>query len=89
VSGGDVQQFLLGALTTACAVAGLMFLRFWKLTGDRLFLFFCLAFWVFALNWLALGWISIEQTYFIFLLRLFGFALIIVAIIDKNRRRKQ
>ena len=71
----------------AAAIAGLIFLRSWKLTKDRLFLFFSLAFWVFALNWLALATTSVESRLFIYLLRLFGFALIIVAIVDKNRRR--
>jgi len=89
VSAFDLHQFLWGALTMAAAIAGLIFLRSWKLTRDRLFLFFSLAFWVFALNWLALATVSIESRYFIYLLRLFGFALIIVAIVDKNRRRRK
>jgi hypothetical protein len=87
VSAVDLHQFLWGALTMAAGIAGLIFLRSWKLTRDRLFLFFCLAFWVFALSWLALATVSMESRLFIYLLRLSGFALIIVAIIDKNRHR--
>jgi hypothetical protein len=86
MSAFDSQQFLWGALTMAAAIAGLIFLRSWKLTRDRLFLFFSMAFWVFALNWLALAATSVESQHFVYLLRLLGFALIIVAIVDKNRR---
>ena len=35
-----------GALAMACWVAGLFFLRFWRLSRDRLFVFFVLAFWL-------------------------------------------
>lgn len=37
---------LQGATATACCVAALFFLKFWRTTRDRLFLFFSLGFWV-------------------------------------------
>ncbi|HVO89351.1 MAG TPA: DUF5985 family protein [Casimicrobiaceae bacterium] len=83
-------EFLWGALTMACLVAALLFARFWSLSKDRLFLFFALAFCAFALNWLALAATrsAIESHYGVYLLRLLGFGFILVAILDRNRRRE-
>jgi hypothetical protein len=80
-----MNEFLRGAVAACCLVAGLFFLRFWRLTRDRLFLFFCIAFWIFAANWvvLALGGPLAEHLY---VLRLVTFAVIALAIVDKNRR---
>ena len=66
-------------------MAGLFFLRFWTLSRDRLFLLFCVAFWIFAVNWLllALGGPLSEHVY---VLRLLTFLVIAAAIVDKNRR---
>jgi len=83
-------EFMWGALTMACLAAGLLFLRFWTLTRDRLFLFFSLAFAVFALNWLGLAITSSvsESRHYTFLFRLLAFCLIIAGIVDKNRRHR-
>lgn len=83
-----MQQVLWGALAMCCWVIGLFFLRFWRANRDRLFLFFGAGFWVFALNW---GWlgvasISVESRHHVFVLRLIAFSLIILGIVDKNRR---
>jgi hypothetical protein len=73
-----------------CGAAALLFLRFWSLTSDRLFLFFSIAFWSFALNWIELALIDValEGRHYHFLMRLVGFGFIIWGILDKNRRRK-
>jgi len=81
--------FIGGVLTAGFAVAALFFLRFWKRTADRLFLTFAAAFVLLAANQAApilLG-ISSEDQGYIYLLRLAGFALIILAILGKNLRR--
>lgn len=39
-----MSEFLRGAVAACCLLAGLFFLRFWKLTRDRLFLLFSVAF---------------------------------------------
>jgi hypothetical protein len=90
VSGVELGHFLWGALATASLTAALLFLRFWRVGGDRLFAFFALAFGVFALNWLVLGLAApTEETrHFVYLLRLAAFVLIIAAIVDKNRRSR-
>lgn len=83
----------MGATAMGCGVAGLFFLRFWHRTHDRLFLIFALAFWTLGLVRVALllsGGVS-ESRMYIYLFRLLAYALIVVAIIDKNRsggRRK-
>lgn len=44
------QPMLLGMVAMACFAAGLFFLRFWKTTHDRFFLFFAISFWIEAVN---------------------------------------
>jgi hypothetical protein len=81
---GDV---LAGAIVMGYAVCALFFLRFWRQTGDRLFLIFSLAFLLFALQRLALALTPTEEESRtgLYLVRLLGFVLILGAILDKNR----
>lgn len=83
-----MMLFLWGALTMACLVTSLFFLRFWKTSRDRFFLFFAAAFGLFALNWIALAIAhpSAENRHLFYVVRLPTFLLIIVAIWDKNRQ---
>lgn len=87
-----MNLFLMGAIMMGFAVAGLFFLRFWRRTGDRLFLIFALAFWLLGLNRLALvliaGAESQEPDAIFYVIRLVGYVLIIVAILDKNLRHQ-
>ena len=84
-----MNAVILGAIAMASLVASLFFLRFWKDTRDRFFLFFAIAFFVEAFNRVALGLtaVSQEDEPFFYLVRLFAFGLIIVAIVDKNRAK--
>jgi hypothetical protein len=77
-----------GALTLASLVAGLFFLRFWRDSRDRLFLFFACAFVALAANWFGLARAPHvpETDASAFLPRLLAFLLIIAGIIDRNRR---
>jgi hypothetical protein len=82
---------LYGLLVCGCYVAGLFFYRFWRRTRDRFFLFFALGFWGLGCNWLGLALTPVEdetRTYF-YLLRLAGFGLILLAIVDKNKPVKR
>ena len=83
-----LYDFLSGAVTFGFVVAGLFFLRFWKRTGDGLFLAFAFAFWLLGLNQalLALSNIPVEERSWLYLFRLAAFALILIAIGWKNRR---
>jgi uncharacterized membrane protein YcjF (UPF0283 family) len=85
VSGQGLHAFLWGALTTSALVAALIFLRFWKLTQDRLFLFFSSAFVALSLNWALAMWR--ENHEYLYFLRLAAFVLIIIGIVDKNRHK--
>ena len=79
--------FLAGAGTVAAAAIALFFLRFWSDTRDRLFLLFAIAFAIFAANRLALTLLDDESegTTLVYAARAVAFALIIGAIVDKNR----
>jgi hypothetical protein len=81
------NHFLLGVLVTACASAGLFFLRFWRRTGDGLFLAFAMAFWMLGLNWLLLAIVETDEVRTaLYVIRLLAFVLILGAILHKNRR---
>jgi hypothetical protein len=79
--------FLAGATCLGSAVAALFFARFWRDTGDRLFLFFCAAFAIFAVNRLLLTIIDADEggRTILYLVRAVAFAMIALAIVDKNR----
>jgi len=79
-----MSVFLSGALTMAYAVAALYFLRFWRDSHDRLFGFFSAAFWLLALQRAIVTLCDVGEM--IYLVRALAFVLIIIAIVDKNRR---
>jgi hypothetical protein len=85
-----MNQFLWGALAMAALTCSLFFLRFWKDSRDRLFMFFFLAFVMLGLNWIGLTLADApESRHKVLLLRLVAFLLIIAAIIDRNRRARR
>ena len=85
-----VLDFLAGAIVMGFLVSGLFFLRFWKQTGDRLFLAFALAFWLLAIAQALLVFSAyfVDERSWIYLLRLAAFLLILCAIWRKNRALK-
>jgi hypothetical protein len=90
LSTNPVTLFLSGAVSMGFAIAGLFFMRFWKKAHDRLFLIFGLAFWTMSIEHVVLlvlgdGNFEINQPLF-YLFRLAAFALILLGIVDKNRR---
>jgi hypothetical protein len=84
-----LNLIISGAILMGYAVAGLFFLRFWRDTRDRLFLIFGSAFWILALQRLALVLTRdmLETQTGLYLVRLAAFLLILYAIVDKNRKR--
>jgi hypothetical protein len=79
----------LGALTLACVIAAVFFVRYWSNTRDRFFLWFAAAFTTFAVNWVLIGFgVGGENTHFVFVVRLAGFLMIIAAIVGKNAAPK-
>ncbi len=85
-----MNMMILGAVIMAGTTVSLFFLRFWKSTGDRFFLFFSLAFAIEAVSRLLLGLSNYSSEYepMIYLMRLVAFLVIIGAIVDKNRVKK-
>lgn len=85
-----MEQMLTGAIAVGWLVAGLFFFRFWRQTRDRFFLFFALSFWIEGANRFVLsrqaGPGEDDPVYY--LIRLLAYALIIAAIVDKNRSRR-
>ena len=81
-----INQILIGALTMSCFTASLFFLKFWKETKDRFFLFFSLSFLFEGLTRIVLwlNYYSDEQEPLFYLARLVAFLLIVFAVIDKN-----
>lgn len=77
----------LGALVAGCALVALFFLRFWRATPDRFFLWFAVAFGLLGLNWalLAATGPAFEHRPLIYLIRLAAFAAVLLAIADRNR----
>lgn len=88
MTSADWSLVISGALLLGYAVIGLFFLRFWKKSGDRLFGIFAIAFWVLMIERFLLLMVhaSHEDRFYIYSVRLVAFLLIIMAIIDKNRR---
>ncbi|QAY76591.1 DUF5985 family protein [Sphingosinicella sp. BN140058] len=84
-----IFNFLAGAVTFGFLLAGLFFLRFWKRTADSLFLAFAAAFLLLGIGQalLTLTDIPVEERSWLYLFRLAAFALILVAIVGKNKRR--
>lgn len=82
--------FLSGAATAGFVISGLFFLRFWKRTGDSLFLAFAFVFWLLGLTQalLALTDFPVEERSFLYLFRLAAFLLILGAVGWKNRRAR-
>jgi hypothetical protein len=83
-----LNDFVSGAMWLACWVAGLFFLRFWRDTGDRLFALFAASFFLLGVTriGLAVSPKASDGPVYFYLARLLAFVLILVAVIDKNRR---
>jgi hypothetical protein len=80
--------FVSGAITMGYVVAAIFFLRYWRDTRDRLFLFFTTAFVLLAAQRTALSFIVEREALVVgsYGLRLLAFVIILVGIVDKNRR---
>jgi hypothetical protein len=81
-----MTTFLLGALAMGCLVSSLFFLKFWRSSGDRLFLYFALSFLTEAINRtaFALGEYAREDSPLYYGVRLLSYLLILWAILEKN-----
>ena len=85
-----LEALLVGGICVAAFTAGLFFLRFWRTTRDRFFLFFAVSFWIESAHRVALYALAgaDEASPLYYLPRLLAYALIIAAIVDKNRNTR-
>ena len=85
----STSHLLIGAIAALSFVIGSFFMRFWRVTGDRFFLLFGLSFWLEGTNRVLVGAMPAwrEDTPAYYQVRLLAYALILYAIIDKNRKR--
>jgi hypothetical protein len=83
-----LNSFLAGAICMGYLVIVFFFLRFWRSTRDRLFLFFAGAFLVLMVERAISEMMAIRTEWvpLVYCLRLVAFTLLLIAIIDKNRR---
>lgn len=88
--------YLAGVGSATFGFAGVYFLKFWRVSRDRFFLFLCLSCLLLALERLVamLIFVSLPPEIalsgltrsWIYVLRLIAFSLILVSIIEKNRQ---
>jgi len=83
-------MFVYGMVTMGYMIAGLFFFKFWARSRDPLFVIFALAFWLLAVSQMLLAILNLprEEQGWVYIIRLSAFALIVVAIIQKNVSRK-
>ena len=87
-----MKTFLWGVLTMACAVAALFFYHYWKMSRERLFAYFTVAFGAMAIDWLGHAIIPDPNNPLrpeVYAVRLVAFIVILIAIIDKNRQARR
>ena len=82
------DDFVSGLIVALCMVAALVFLKFWRQSHDRLFGFFSGAFFLLGLNYVLLAFNPRESEIraYLYVIRLAAFVIIIVGILDKNRK---
>lgn len=83
-----MDDFLSGLIVGLAVVVALIFLRFWRQSSDRLFGFFATAFFLYGINHLVLTFNPRDSEIrpYLYLVRLAAFLVIIVGILDKNRK---
>jgi uncharacterized membrane protein YeiB len=82
--------FLSGAIFLGYVVISLVFARFWRKTGERLFVLFSIAFFLLGVERIILVCNRLDNNVIptVYLTRVVAFALIVAAVVDKNRRSR-
>jgi len=86
-----MTHMLAGAIAMASLIIALFFLRFWRASRDRFFLYFALSFAIEGLHrvYSALRDGGGEDSPLHYLIRLLAYGLILWAILEKNLPRKK
>lgn len=90
----NTVSFLSGIYMATFAASGVIFLKFYKASGDRFFKLFSYACWAIALERVAIlffthvsaNYLEPETQSWVYLFRLAAFVIILFAIVDRNRR---
>jgi hypothetical protein len=82
-----VNQFLWGVLAALSLVVAVFFWKFWRRTRDALFVGLAAGFALLTIHWAALGVVnpSDETRHYLYIVRFFGFVVMIAGVIAKNR----
>jgi hypothetical protein len=85
----ELMNLATGAIAALSLVACLFFLRYWRSSKDRFFLYFAISFGIEGLNRIAMGLArqATEDTPVHYVIRLVSYLLILYAIVRKNIRR--
>lgn len=85
----SINHVLSGVILCECIVIAMFFISFWKRTNDSFFIYLASSFAFFAIERILFQYVGgvHESTPYLYGLRLLGFLCIIVAIMEKNRRR--
>jgi hypothetical protein len=86
-----MNNILTGAIAMASLVIAMFFLRFWRNSGDRFFLWFALSFGIEGAHrvYAALSYQDNEDAPLHYLIRLLAYGLILWAILEKNLPRRR
>jgi uncharacterized membrane protein HdeD (DUF308 family) len=81
-----VPDLVTGMIAMASLIIGLFFLRFWRNTRDRFFLYFALSFGIEGMHRIVttLTYDEHEESPLHYLVRLLAYGLILWAILEKN-----
>jgi len=85
-----VPDLITGMIAMASLIIGLFFLRFWRNTKDRFFLYFALSFFIEGVHRIYSAILNEagEDSPLHYLIRLAAYGLILWAILEKNLPRK-
>jgi hypothetical protein len=87
-----VMHFFDGVTLALAMIAALAFLRYFRRTRDRMFLFFAAAFFLYGLNRIVFQFrISAGDfaNMWLYVIRIIAFAIVIAGVVDKNRRSRR
>ena len=84
-----INYFMTGGNAMASLIISFFFWRYYQKVLDRFFLFFSLAFLIFAFERIVIVFGQVKSEYFVvvYSIRLLGFITILLAILEKNRKK--
>ena len=84
-----LNAMLAGGIMVSAWAISVFFMRFWRKTGDRLFVLFAIAFFLLGVERVVIVPLPAKHQFAAYLIRLCAFLLIILAVWQKNRRNEQ